>query len=273
MDDDDRSVWENHALQAVHQTLDNAKFDEIRGTIIVPSFDSGFSSTYEFSNIDELNSHLYEIYTEQWYANVPFDSGEAVFEDDASGYIDDLISSKPEIEIFFDTHGKFNNDELLVNAHELLEDGNSSSIVRIDVDEINEELIQYLTSHPEKMREMSPRKFEELIAEMFKTQGYEVELTPKSKDGGMDVVAMRKDGVGTVMIIIECKRYSETNKVGVEIARGLYGVVEQKGATRGIIATTSFFTRGAVEFRNTVPYRLGLSDFNTLKEQIKDWKS
>jgi restriction system protein len=91
---------------------------------------------------------------------------------------------------------------------------------------------------------MTPRKFEELVADMFRNQGYEVTLTPSSNDGGMDVIAVRRDGIGTVMIVVECKRYAEDNKVGVEIARGLYGVVEQRRATRGIIATTSFFTKG-----------------------------
>ena len=37
--------------------------------------------------------------------------------------------------------------------------------IQVDLNEINTELIQYLTKHPEFMRELNPRKFEELIAE------------------------------------------------------------------------------------------------------------
>jgi restriction system protein len=88
----------------------------------------------------------------------------------------------------------------------------------------------------------------------------------------MDIIAVQRDGIGTIMVIIECKRYAAGNKVGVEIARGLYGVVEQRRATRGIIATTSFFTRGAVDFRNTLPHRIGLADIDVLSREINNWK-
>ena len=123
------------------------------------------------------------------------------------------------------------------------------------------------------MREMEPRKFEELVAAMFRNQGYDVTLTPRSNDGGTDVIAVQRSGIGTAMIIVECKRYAETNKVGVEIVRGLYGVLEHRKATRGIIATTSFFTRGATQFCNDIPYRLALADFSTLTRELNEWKT
>jgi len=174
---------------------------------------------------------------------------------------------------FFEKVAPPENALELVTAQQLLENANASRVVRVSLEEINEELIQYLAKHPEKLRDMSPRKFEELIADMFKNQGYDVTLTPRSKDGGMDVIAVQRDGIGTVMVIVECKRYAESHKVGVEIARGLYGVVEQNRATRGIIATTSFFTRGVIDFRNTIPHRLGLADFDVLSQEILRWKN
>ena len=70
--------------------------------------------------------------------------------------------------------------------------------------------------------------------------------------------------------IVECKRYGEDNKVGVEIVRGLYGVVEAKRATRGIIATTSYFTKGAKSFRNQVKHRIGLADFDVLAKFLQE---
>ncbi len=56
----------------------------------------------------------------------------------------------------------------------------------------------------------------------------------------------------------------------MEIVRGLYGVVEQRGATRGIIATTSYFTRDAAAFRATVQYRLSLVDFDILSRFLSE---
>ena len=48
-------------------------------------------------------------------------------------------------------------------------------------------------THPELMRNLSPRKFEELVAELFSDMGYEVVLTPATRDGGFDFKAFRKE--------------------------------------------------------------------------------
>lgn len=275
MNEENHSMpWEDEAYGAVEGLIKQAEYDEIRGTIILPPYnDDGFRFGSEFTDIGELQNHLVEVYNEQWYANVPFDGGSAVFEDDAEGVVGDLLYEYSELSEFFERFTTPEHALELVTAQQLLKDANASRVVRVSLEEINEELVRYLAKHPEKMRDLSPRKFEELIADMFKNQGYEVTLTPQSKDGGMDIIAVQRDGIGTVMVVIECKRYAAGNKVGVEIARGLYGVVEQRQATRGIIATTSYFTRGVVDFRNTLPHRLGLADFDVLSQEINKWKN
>ncbi len=272
--DDHRMPWEEYAQDAIENIISEADFDEIRGIIVLsPHNDDGHRFGAECSNVEEIEEYLIEVYNEEWYAYVPFDGGEAVFEDDASGAVGDLLADNPEIHTFFDKNTPPTDSETLVTAQELLQDLNASRIVRVSLEEINEELICYLAANPEKMREMTPRKFEELVADMFRNQGYDVTLTPRSNDGGMDVIAVQRSDIGTVMTIVECKRYAEDNKVGVDVVRGLYGVVEQQRATRGIIATTSFFTRGAKAFRSSMPYRLELIDFNKLTQHIKEWRN
>lgn len=123
------------------------------------------------------------------------------------------------------------------------------------------------------MGDLTPRKFEELVAELFRDMGYDVDLTPASNDGGFDIRAVRKTEVGTGLCLIECKRYSSQNKVGVEIVRNLYGVVESENATSGIVVTTSFFTRGAFNFRDKNQYRLNLADQNQLKQYLKQYRA
>jgi hypothetical protein len=271
--DDHRMPWEDYAQEAIENIIGEADFDEIRGIIVLsPHYNDGSESGVECTNMEQLRQYLIEVYIEEWYAYVPFDGGEAVFEDDASGAVADLLADNPEIDTFFELNTAPAGSETIVTAQELLRDFKTWRIVRVSLEEINEELICYLADNPEKMREMSPRKFEELVADMFRNQGYDVTLTTRSYDGGMDVIAVQRSDIGTVMTIVECKRYAEDKKVGVDIVRGLYGVVEQKRATRGIIATTSFFTRGAKTFRSNIPYRLGLADFNVLTQEIKKWK-
>ncbi len=273
-DDDDHGLfWEEHAREAVETLLGEVLFDEIRGTVILstPEEDEQRISG-EFSSMEEVETYLREVYEREWYAYVPFDGGEAVFEDDSWGVVGDLLSDHHEIVEFFEQQERPEHSDVLVAAKELLKDAHASRAIRVSAEDINDELVHYLADNPKLMREMSPRKFEELVAAMFESKGYEVTLTPPSKDGGRDVIAIHRSGLGTAMVITECKRYAEDKKVGVAIVRGLYGVVEEQRATRGIVATTSFFTKGAKAFRERVPYRLELADFDTLRKEIVSWK-
>lgn len=129
---------------------------------------------------------------------------------------------------------------------------------------VDDELIRFFSRYPERMYQLEPRKFEELVARILKDLGYDVELTAKSADGGIDIFATQKAEVGEVLLIVDCKRYSPTKHIGVEIVRAMYGAGEQLRATMSMIATTSFFTRPAIEFQRSVKHRLSLKDYNDL---------
>jgi restriction endonuclease Mrr len=144
--------------------------------------------------------------------------------------------------------------------------------VSYDLSEINDELVAYLAKHPEKMHSLHPRKFEELVAELFRDKGYDVELTRFSKDGGFDIRAIRKTDTGTGLTLIECKRFAADRPIGVTLIRGLYGVVEQKRASGGLFVTTSYFSRDAKSYRDDIRYRMDLADFERLKTMLKDYK-
>ncbi|GAA4293706.1 hypothetical protein GCM10023142_30070 [Anaerocolumna aminovalerica] len=44
---------------------------------------------------------------------------------------------------------------------------------------------------------------------MFKQQGYSVEVTQATRDGGCDIIATRNINGLPFMILIECKRYDK----------------------------------------------------------------
>jgi restriction endonuclease Mrr len=165
----------------------------------------------------------------------------------------------------------FSTYEPLPNVHSLLYTRPDSIAVH-DVLELNEELIEHLRKNPGLMRELHPRMFEELIAEVFRNQGFDVELTPATHDGGIDLYAARKDSFGSLLYVIECKRYRTSCKVGIEVVQRLYGVVQSKMATKGIIATTSTFTRSAMEFAKPLAYQLSLHDFKSLSTWLGQYK-
>jgi hypothetical protein len=134
---------------------------------------------------------------------------------------------------------------------------------------VSEALLEELARQPEDLYLVSPRKFEEIIAYVLEQFGFKVELTRQTSDGGKDLIAIRGDEMGIeTSYIVECKRYAPTNRVGVAIARALYGVKEAEGQDHAIVATTSCFTRGAVEFAERPEVmNLHLRDF----EEICRW--
>jgi restriction system protein len=97
----------------------------------------------------------------------------------------------------------------------------------------------------------SSRTFEHLVERLFRAMGYETTLTPRQKDGGFDVLAIRRRRSQRIVAHIEVKRWSEN--VGVPTLRALLGVVSSTKATNGICVTTSNLTKSAREFVDQNP--------------------
>ena len=129
-------------------------------------------------------------------------------------------------------------------------------------------LLQYLKTNPDLIHSLTPRKFEELIAELLDRQGYDVTLTGQTRDGGKDILAYKKSDLGNHLFLVECKKYAPHNPVGVSIVRQLYGVVETDRATAGIICTSSRFTKDAKTYASSVKHRMSLRDYKQLNKWI-----
>jgi restriction system protein len=144
------------------------------------------------------------------------------------------------------------------------------SRIAITVSAVNDELLAMLRRNPELLRQLEPRKFEELVAELLTRQGYDVTLTPPSRDGGFDMYAAKQDGLGRFLYLVETKRYVPSHKVGVEVVRALHGVVQARQATAGAVVSTSFFTTGAEEYRRRIQYQMHLHDYIALQRWLDD---
>jgi len=92
--------------------------------------------------------------------------------------------------------------------------------------------------------DLSWRQFESLVGEAFRRQGYLVLENPsEGADGGVDL-RLRKNGELT---LVQCKHW-KSQRVGVRVARELYGVMTARKADSGIIATFGKFTKEAIDF-------------------------
>lgn len=136
--------------------------------------------------------------------------------------------------------------------------------------EINE-LIAALAKNPNALYTLNPRQFEELVAELFASHGYKVQLTSQTRDGGYDIMAIHKDELGLdTTFLVECKKYSKDNKVGVSPIRQLHGVKDYLNVSKGIIVTTSSFTADARKHASS-RYDLQLIDYAQITEWIKKY--
>ena len=99
------------------------------------------------------------------------------------------------------------------------------------------------------LTKISPRHFEELIANLYEKMGYHVKSTPQTRDQGIDVYAKCISESGTESLAIQCKHYQNGVVVGVDHVRSLYGVIQnQPSITRGVLITSGNFSRECKEF-------------------------
>lgn len=144
-----------------------------------------------------------------------------------------------------------------------------SSETHVVITTIDMQIKTYFKKNPEKMYDLSPRKFEELVAAILKDMGFDVELTKATRDGGRDIIAHIRNSVCSYLTHIECKKYAPDNKIGVGIIREVMGVHQIRQATKSIIVTTGFFTKDAVKEAGMVESHLALKDFHDLKEWLQ----
>lgn len=136
----------------------------------------------------------------------------------------------------------------------------------------NDKIFAYLAEHPEEIyRNLSPREFEEFMARLYNKLGYNVELTQTTRDGGKDIILRKPDVLGDMIYYVECKRYKEKNKVGLDVVQRLTGIVETDKVNGGIIATTSYLSPSAERWiiENRYNYKIQMHNFKTIQNMLK----
>ncbi|MGV9253359.1 restriction endonuclease [Streptomyces sp. NPDC003697] len=101
---------------------------------------------------------------------------------------------------------------------------------------------------------MDPVAFESLVAELFRAMGMRAVTTQRSNDGGVDVDALDPAPIRGGKIVVQVKRYRNT--VPPTAVRDLYGTVQDAGANKGVLVTTSGFGPGSHTFARGKPLEL-----------------
>jgi len=138
----------------------------------------------------------------------------------------------------------------------------------------NDHLMQWLANHPEELYRVHPGTFELIVAEIFRSQGYEVEVVGQwnQSDGGIDIIAIQKStSVGSFRVGIQCKRYTRTKRVRADLVWALEGRLDKFHLHKGVLATTARFETSTLKECSDHLWRVELRDFERLRQDLELW--
>lgn len=111
---------------------------------------------------------------------------------------------------------------------------------------------------------MSGYEFEKAVANLYSQMGYNTQLTPYSKDGGVDIVLTKDDD----KIAVQCKHHK--NPVGPHDVRALIGSITINNYSKGIFISLNGFTSGAYAEKRSSPVDIEFLDIVSLLKFSKD---
>ncbi len=99
-------------------------------------------------------------------------------------------------------------------------------------------------SAAERRAKRTGLELEERCATILHAKGWSVEKTPRSRDGGIDLIATRTDEIGLEQrIYLQCKDHARA--VGVEVVRELLGVIPAGSRVQAVLAAPAGVTADA----------------------------
>ena len=117
-----------------------------------------------------------------------------------------------------------------------------------------------------RILEGTPAFFEKLIVDLLLAMGYGGSRSDAGEriggtgDGGVDGV-IREDHLGLDKIYLQAKRYQPGNTVGSDTVQSFIGALVGRSAQKGVLITTSAFTKSAVAAANQAgSFRIVLID-------------
>jgi len=130
---------------------------------------------------------------------------------------------------------------------------NSAEISNSDTERA-EDKAESLKITLEMLYDLTPRQFEMFIIwQILPNLGYsEPYLTPYTADSGYDG-SVKQSGK---LVLVECKKFSPKNKVGVRDVRNLADACLRLNATQGIFITTSVFTKAALNEQRARSFKI-----------------
>lgn len=109
-------------------------------------------------------------------------------------------------------------------------------------------IINEIAKNPKQLQNLDWFNIEKVIAEIFESFGFDVTLTPPSKDGGKDIILECYQNESKKTFIVEIKHWKSGKKIGQKIAKEFLKVVLNEKRNCGLILSSSGFTNNLFEF-------------------------
>jgi restriction system protein len=126
----------------------------------------------------------------------------------------------------------------------------------------------------DEVKASPPSFFERVVIDLLVAMGYggshadAAQAVGRSGDGGIDGI-IKEDRLGLDAVYIQAKRWE--NVVGRPVVQGFAGSLEGQRARKGVMITTSEFSRGAHEYVGVIEKRIVLIDGERLAELMIDY--
>lgn len=176
------------------------------------------------------------------------DRGQKVLASNPASIDRDFLMQFPEF-VEFQTPSKPPGTRTRVETSEEHDELTPREILESSYQTLRRELAQELL---DAIMENDPTFFEELVVELIVAMGYGGSVEDAGRaiggpgDGGVDGI-INEDKLGLDVIYIQAKRWSPSQVVGREVIDSFAGSMLRAGISKGILITTSNFTKTAIE--------------------------
>ncbi|MBN1966576.1 MAG: restriction endonuclease [Anaerolineae bacterium] len=164
-------------------------------------------------------------------------------------YIDrDFLMQYPSF-VEFQTKPQVSGSRRPADIPDAEEEQTPLEILESSYQTLRDELAQELL---DAIQDNSPSFFEELVVELVVAMGYGGSVEDAGRaiggpgDGGVDGI-INEDKLGLDVIYIQAKKWAPAQVVGREVVDRFAGSMLRAGVSKGILITTSRFSRGAIE--------------------------
>lgn len=146
---------------------------------------------------------------------------------------------------------------------------------KIIITDISPQIIEWLRNDLDKIYNLSPEAFEQLICNILMRMGFDVKRVGRNsfqKDGGIDIIAWPQKIAFPPLLAIQAKHHkSPRYKTGPSPVRDLLGVVKSNfGFNAGVLITNTTFTPDAEWFAQENKTLLRLRDIEDIKKWLED---